>query len=380
MTRPYQIHEFAELVGVSVRTLHHYDRIGLLKPGRSNAGYRRYSQPDLERLEQIIALKFLGFPLKQIRAILERSTPNLKEALRLQRQALEEKQMLLGRAIRAIGAAENSGDPALLKKVIEVMAMQDGIELMKKYYSTEEAWEKRRRYYQEGPSPEWRALYRDVGAALDDDPGNDKAQALAERWLELATRAAKGDPELQTDSPTAWMDREHWPPAMKQRIAEFNLDAVFEFIGKAAAASRKKYFSARAWDLLVKRNRERAEQDLSSSWQARVDLFSEIEAALNEDPGGTKAKELATRWSAQFEHDSMGDAEVKSGVMKMWADRGNWPATLRHQMQGLHMMPYERIVKCADFIDRALAQRQTAARRLRGDIVIAISPALTGRG
>lgn len=158
MSRLYQVHEFAELAGVTVKALRHYDRLGLLRPGRTNAGYRRYSERDLERLEQIIALKFLGFPLKQIRAALERSTPTLAEDLRRQRRALEEKQMLLGRAIRAIGAAEESlktgaaTDPALLKKVIEVIAMQDGIELMKKYYSTEEAWEKRRRYYEEGPT------------------------------------------------------------------------------------------------------------------------------------------------------------------------------------------------------------------------------------
>lgn len=144
---------------------------------------------------------------------------------------------------------------------------------------------------------------------------------------------------------------------MKQRIAQFNLDAVFEFIAKAAAASRKKYFSERAWARLVEKRRERFEQDLSSSWQTRVDLFAEIEAALSEDPGSTKAQGLANRWIAEVELDSVGDAEVKAGVMKTWADRRNWPATLRHQMQGLHMMQYERFLRCADFIDRTIAQR-----------------------
>lgn len=363
MSRLYQVHEFAELAGVTVKALHHYDRLGLLKPGRTNAGYRRYSERDLERLEQIIALKFLGFSLKQIRAALERSTPTLAEDLRRQRRALEEKQMLLGRAIRAIGAAEESlktgaaTDPALLKKVIEVIAMQDGIELMKKYYSTEEAWEKRRRYYEEGPSPEWQALYREVGAALGDDPGSDKAQALADRWLELTIRAGKGDPELQTDSPTAWMDREHWPPGMKQRIAQFNLDAVFGSSQRLRQPPARSISANGAWARLVEKRRERFEQDLSSSWQARVDLFAEIEAALSEDPGSTKAQGLANRWIAQVELDSVGDAEVKAGVMKTWADRRNWPATLRHQMQGLHMMQDERFLRCADFIDRTIAQR-----------------------
>lgn len=62
----------AELAGVSVRTLHHYDEIGLLKPaGQSAAGYRLYSQEDLERLQQILFFRELGFSLKEIRAILD---------------------------------------------------------------------------------------------------------------------------------------------------------------------------------------------------------------------------------------------------------------------------------------------------------------------
>lgn len=359
MGRSYQVHEFAELAGVTVKALHHYDRFGLLKPGRTEAGYRRYCDRDLEKLEHIVALKFLGFPLKQIRVLLERPARRLQADLRLQRRALEEKHMLLGRAIRAIQSAEQSletdrsNNPAPLKKIIEVLAMQDGIEQMKKYYSTEEAWEKRRRYYQEGPSPEWRSLYRDVNAALKDDPGSENAQALAERWLELGMRAAKGDPDLQTDSPTAWMDREHWPQAMKQRLAEFNLDAVFEFMGKVAAASRKKYFSGPAWELLADRGRERLESDLSASWQARVDLLAAAEAALGENPAGAKAQELAKRWSAQIDLYSFGDAGVRSGWIKLWADRRNWPAVLRHQMEAFHMMPYDQILKCAEFIEQA---------------------------
>jgi DNA-binding transcriptional MerR regulator len=67
MSRLYKIREFADLAGVTVRTLHHYDRIGLLKPRRSRAGYRLYFLTDLERLVQITALKFIGIPLHEIR-------------------------------------------------------------------------------------------------------------------------------------------------------------------------------------------------------------------------------------------------------------------------------------------------------------------------
>src|ERR1700692_859848 len=92
LSRLFHVHEFAELAGVTVKALHHYDRLGLLKPTRTDAGYRMYADADLERLEHILALKFLGFSLKQVRAILERTTLELAEALRWQRKALEDKQ------------------------------------------------------------------------------------------------------------------------------------------------------------------------------------------------------------------------------------------------------------------------------------------------
>jgi len=68
----YRVTEFASLAGVTVRTLHHYDRLGLLNPGRhSESGYRLYGERDLARLEQIVVLKFIGLPLKDIRKLLK---------------------------------------------------------------------------------------------------------------------------------------------------------------------------------------------------------------------------------------------------------------------------------------------------------------------
>ena len=80
-------------------------------------------------------------------------------------------------------------EPAILKQIIEVIEMQNDIEAMKKYYSTDEAWERHRRFYEEGPSREWRELYRDVAAVLGEDPASEVAQELADRWLELGVRA-----------------------------------------------------------------------------------------------------------------------------------------------------------------------------------------------
>ena len=74
MVRPmntFRIQEFAKLAGVTVRTLHHYDRLKLLSPAhRSERGYRLYSHEDLGRLERILVLRFLGLSLREIAALL----------------------------------------------------------------------------------------------------------------------------------------------------------------------------------------------------------------------------------------------------------------------------------------------------------------------
>src|SRR3984893_3965984 len=152
---------------------------------------------------------------------------------------------------------------------------------MKKYYS-EEAWERRRRYYEEGPSAEWQALYREGRALIGTDPGSDQAQDVADRWLALGIRSYTGDPDVQTDSMTAWMDREHWPPAMKRRIAEFKLDEDTAFIKQDATSTPKQYFSQGAWATYVVL-RDRSPEEVSRSWQARVDLFRDAESTLGED-------------------------------------------------------------------------------------------------
>src|SRR5215510_15025173 len=87
----FKAREFANLAGVTVRALHHYDRLGLLKPKqRSSAGYRLYSNRDFGRLEQIVVLKFLGIPLKQIRGLLEADS-KMPKVLQRQQQVLVEK-------------------------------------------------------------------------------------------------------------------------------------------------------------------------------------------------------------------------------------------------------------------------------------------------
>ena len=70
----YRVQEFAALAGVTVRTLHHYDRLGLLKARRTGRSYRVYRDADLPQLQQILVLKFLGLPLVHIAEALKTFT------------------------------------------------------------------------------------------------------------------------------------------------------------------------------------------------------------------------------------------------------------------------------------------------------------------
>ena len=89
------VHEVAELAHVSVRTLHHYDQIGLLKPsGRTEAGYRLYDDADLVRLQQIMLFRELEFPLKDIAAIIDSPSFDQSRALQQQIEEMMENKMI----------------------------------------------------------------------------------------------------------------------------------------------------------------------------------------------------------------------------------------------------------------------------------------------
>ena len=193
----------------------------------------------------------------------------LPEALRLQRLALLEKQKLLARAMKALAAAEKALDsgktanPAILKRLIEVINMQSDVEAMKKYYS-EEAWSKVGPRYEEEFSQEWIDLYRDLEAALGEDPACEKVQALVARWLALTI----DDPEVREGAAKAWADRNNWPAAMQQRNTEFHWEKIMPFLQQAMTAYRKKYYSEEAWAKVT----ERPEEEKTQLWAAWIAL------------------------------------------------------------------------------------------------------------
>jgi DNA-binding transcriptional MerR regulator len=84
--------EVAALAGVTVRTLHHYDRIGLLSPsGRTAAGYRQYAAADLDRLHQVLLYRELGFPLEEVATLLDDPSADPEAHLRRQHRLLRDR-------------------------------------------------------------------------------------------------------------------------------------------------------------------------------------------------------------------------------------------------------------------------------------------------
>src|SRR5688572_18321935 len=89
--RALRVGEVAEATGLTVRTLHHYDEIGLLVPsGRSEAGYRLYGDGDLRRLYRILALRGTGLPLDEIADVLAREGEDPRPALRRHLERLDD--------------------------------------------------------------------------------------------------------------------------------------------------------------------------------------------------------------------------------------------------------------------------------------------------
>jgi DNA-binding transcriptional MerR regulator len=240
--RGYQIHEFARLTGLTVRALQHYDHLGLLKPVRSRAGHRSYSDQDLQALVQILALKSVGVPLRQIAALRRSGGPGLARALHMQRAVLERRRPLLERAITAIQNVEialergEEADPAALRSLIEAVgpqedglpALDDGADqaLAPAAPRMPDRMELRRR---------WQQLLDDVAMVADTDPAGPEAQGIAGRWVdmlqELAGSGAALDAQLVKSAGVlgaAARTHSNGTPA----------ERAWEFVGKALSARK----------------------------------------------------------------------------------------------------------------------------------------------
>jgi DNA-binding transcriptional MerR regulator len=245
----FLIREFAGLTGTTVRTLHYYDRVGLLRPsGRRPNGYRVYTPADFLRIEQIIALKFLGFSLGEIAGILARPSLTAAKSFRVQAGLIaEEIRRLEGaeRALRRVLGQLDADRKVDLNKVITIikeiqMSAEKKKDWAERFYSPEEM--KEFQAIGQGYTPEqmkvyqkkWADLIAEVGKNLGVDPAGPVGQELARRWEALFNEAYGGHPKLKERMGEAY--RSGAVPAEHRMIRP----EVWTFITQAASASRKK--------------------------------------------------------------------------------------------------------------------------------------------
>src|SRR5206468_11104917 len=100
---PVHVGEVARLAGITVRTLHHYDRIGLLSPSeRTATGYRVYTASDLDRLHQVLVYRELGFPLEEVATLLDDASADPEAHLRRQHALLRDRLERTGAVLAAL--------------------------------------------------------------------------------------------------------------------------------------------------------------------------------------------------------------------------------------------------------------------------------------
>jgi MerR family transcriptional regulator, thiopeptide resistance regulator len=240
----WQTREFARLAKVTVRTVHYYDRIGLLKPKHFDRnGFRLYGESEFARLQQITTLKFIGFSLNQIKEILKGREFDLADSLQLQRKILEAQRERLDLALKAINRAEQvfnengATDWESFNKIIEVINMQQNTDWTKKYYSetAQAKIEERKSLWspqlQERVTKDWNDLTADIEAAIADGvkPSDERAQTLAARWGALIEEFTGGNREIQAGLNRMYADEKNWQTDWKKPFS----DEVQNFIGEA---------------------------------------------------------------------------------------------------------------------------------------------------
>lgn len=191
------VHEVSRIAGVSVRTLHHYDAIGLLRPTSvTDAGYRLYDQTALERLQTILLFRELQFPLKEIREILDRPGFDRQQALRDQLRLLELQRKRLDRLItlaRDTIQHPQGGTPmsfdAFDKKELDRYAAE-----ARQRWGGTEAWKESERNtarrtaaQQQETADGLMQVFAKFAALPDKDPASDAAQALAAELQQYIT-------------------------------------------------------------------------------------------------------------------------------------------------------------------------------------------------
>ncbi len=245
MTTGIRVGELARRTGISVRTLHYYEEIGLLAPARqAESGYRRYTAHDIARLQQIVSLRQIGLSLDEIRAVLTEGDCAPERIIALHIARLEE-QIARAQDLRArLNAVERSLRVMGTVSVDELIKVIEVTQMYGKYYTPEQLeWLKQRREalgeeHIRAVEAEWPQLIAKVRDAMDagTDPSDPQVQALARRWRELVAEFTGGDPGIEQSVRNMYRNEKPQDihPSFDPRIGEY-----MAYISKALAAAKK---------------------------------------------------------------------------------------------------------------------------------------------
>lgn len=196
-----RINEVATRTGVTVRTLHYYDEIGLLKPHVTTAaGYRVYDEHDLSRLQQILFFRELGFPLEEIQRIMQHPGYDRTEALMHHRELLLKKRTHIDGLLELLdGIIDNKEEhlkmdfKAFDTTEIEAAKKQYADEVKERWGDTEAYAESQQRTKDYGKArwnaidQEGNAIMQEFSAIRTDAPSSAAAQALVKKWQAYIT-------------------------------------------------------------------------------------------------------------------------------------------------------------------------------------------------
>lgn len=240
-----RVKEVAELTGISVRTLHHYDEIGLLIPdGVTESGYRNYSEQNLELLQQILFFRELGFPLKKIKEIVTSESFDRLEALERHREMLRDKRSQLEQLLRTV---ERTIRHAKGEVTMSNQEKFKGFDFSSNPYEQEarERWgdkavdesnAKLGKMKADGNmqafQDEMNELYRKLGDARHEDPASEAAQEAIGDWFKLLNKMGSYSLEAFKGLGQMYVDDERFTKNIDQfgeGLALFMRDAMAHY-------------------------------------------------------------------------------------------------------------------------------------------------------
>jgi len=290
-----KVGELAKKSGLTVRTLHHYDAIGLLTPSaRADNGYRLYNRDDIARLHRIQALRGFGLTLADIGAYLAQPDKPLADIVARQIAMLDAQ---IDKAARLRDRLQELRDTLMDGKEPELVDWLRTLELMtmfNRYFSQEELDRLPMYRKTQTQSAEWTELVEEVRALMDAgvSPADERPRALADRWMTLLARDTNNDPRM-----FAKLNRMHDnEPSMQASmgISPELRDYVIRAFAETKIAIFERYLSPGEFLFLRANYGKRAME-----WpQLMADARDAIDEGVT--PDSPQARELARRWMDLF--------------------------------------------------------------------------------